>query len=183
MIFSQRTTLATAAALLLLLAGCASPATPETDDGDSLFDESTEPTAVPEEEEAPNPLAAIDACALFTQADAEAMTGIPLQAGIASENPDNPGCTYTSPPEGSTAQAEVGFGEGAKKFYDIDVQLGHVFEDVPGIGDEAFIEPEGGTIFFIKDDMWVSVHIVKLNDALENVEPLKTAASAIAARM
>ena len=174
-------------AAVLLLAGCAAPAgtdAPDSSDADSLFDEPTESTPS-EEPEAEEPVSAIftDPCSMFTKEDAERLTGIPLSDGIAFTNPDNPGCTYPPDPNSSTAQAEVGFAAGAQKFYEIDVAIGHVFEEVPGLGDEAWIEPDGGTIFFVKDGMWVSVHIVKLNDALENVEPLKTAAAAIAARM
>lgn len=180
-----RTTVACLAALLLL-AGCAAPAPAPApgDDSDSLFDEPDDAAATPEPE-AEEPVSAIftDPCSMFTKADAEALTGIPLSDGVAFTNPDNPGCTYPPDPNSQTAQAEVGFAAGAQKFYEIDVAIGHEFEEVPGLGDEAYIEPEGGTIFFVKDGMWVSVHIVKLNDALENVEPLKIAAAAIEARM
>jgi hypothetical protein len=172
------------AAAVLLLAGCATPApNPAADDSDSLFDEpvATE-SAAPEEPEEES-LVFTNPCALFTKEDAEALTGIPMQEGVEFLNASNPGCTYTSPPEGTTAQAEIGFADGAKKFYEVDVAIGHAFEDVPGIGDEAYIEPEGGTIFFVKDGIWCSVHIVRLNDPLENVEPLKTAAATIASRM
>ena len=176
------------AAALLLLAGCASPApAPDAEDpsdSDSLFDDTTESAAPGEPEEA-EPVSAIftDPCSMFTKEDAEALTGIPLSDGQAFTNPDTPGCTYPPDPNSSTAQAEVAFNLGAQKFYDIDVALGHEFVEVPGLGDEAWVEPEGGTIFFVKDGMWVSVHIVKLNDAIENVEPLKEAAAKIAARM
>ena len=173
-------------AALTLLAGCASPAPAPADDSDGLFDDPGA-TSAPEAEEptADEPVSAIytDPCSMFTKADAEALTGIPLSDGVAFIDAENPGCTYPPDPNSSTAQAEVGFAAGAQKFYEIDVAIGHVFEEVPGLGDEAWIEPDGGTIFFVKDGLWVSIHIVKLNDALENVEPLKIAAAAIAARM
>jgi len=173
-------------AALALLAGCAAPAPAPADDSDGLFDDPAA-TSAPEAEEpaAEEPISAIytDPCSMFTKADAEALTGIPLSDGVAFIDAENPGCTYPPDPNSSTAQAEVSFGDGAQKFYDIDKEIGHVFEDVPGIGDEAYIEPEGGTIFFVKDGLWVSIHIVKLNDAIENVEPLKIAAATIAARM
>jgi hypothetical protein len=166
---------------ILLLVGCAAPgARPDADDGGDLFDD---PAATAEPTESPETEAPVDPCAVFTKSDAEALAGTPLQDGVASGNPDQAMCMYTAPPEGSVAQAEIGIGDGAKKFYDIEVQLGHTFEAVPGIADEAYLEAEQSTIFFVSDGTWVSIRLVRLNDPAENVEPLKLAATTVASRL
>jgi len=118
-----------------------------------------------------------DPCALVTKADAEKLAGTPLDPPVAIRET----CSYTGPVTGPTAQVEIYVGDGAKKMYDIDVELGHAFDELDGIGDEA--HREDGSVFFAKDGVWVAIRLVLLNDPAENREPLATAARTAAGRM
>lgn len=140
---------------------------------------SAEPTAVAPETTAAPPVATppLDPCALLPKADAETVAGTPLQPAT----PLAETCTYTAPPTGPTAQVEIAFGDGAKKFLDIDRQLGHAFVTLSGLGDEAYAEEN--TVFFRKGTMWVSLHLVRLNDPQENRAPLEALARKVAARV
>ena len=117
-----------------------------------------------------------DPCKLVSKADAEKLAGATLQAGVLVEG-DDPSCTYSGDPNGPTAQVEVFLNDGAKKFLDIDRQLGHDFTTLTGIGDEAYIEDF--TIFFRKGARWGAIHLVRLLDADPFVEPLKTLAKQV----
>ncbi|MFD9734964.1 hypothetical protein [Umezawaea sp. NPDC059074] len=119
-----------------------------------------------------------NACDLLTTAEAEAVADTELQ------NPEDAAgvqCLFAGPVDGPTAQVEVFVGPGAKKFYDIDVELGHEFTPLPGIGDEAHAEED--TVFGRVGDTWFAVRLVRLNDPAENAPRLVTAAKAVAARM
>ncbi len=124
-----------------------------------------------------------DPCTLLTQQEAEAVTGVPLQAGV----PGGAGgtvtsCTYTSSPTGETAQVTVTVGDGAKKIYDIDHDaLKHTFTAIPGIGDEAWEEDDA--VFVRKGQTWVALNLVRLNDAAANRAPLETAIKLVASRL
>lgn len=180
---SRRT--AAGALLVLALAGCGSsePAAPAlpmdalpsaTSAAAAAEEPVEEGGEVPVEEGGEVPA---DPCALFTEDDARTLLRIPVldgEAGPAS-------CTYNTPPTGETGQAMVSFGPGAKKFYDIDVQLKHEFRQLPGIGDEA--HAEDGAVFFRVGTLWVGISMVKLNDAAENRVPLETAAKTVAGRL
>lgn len=171
-------------ALLLLLAlgtaacgGSDSPADPpaaadqgvpadpfgSTEDGSAA---TTEP-AVPE----------LDACELVTRAEAVALATTPLNAGVPAQDT----CVYTGPVTGPTAQVEVAFGDGSKKFLDIDRTLGHEFRALPGVGDEAWAE--SGTVFVRKGTVWASVNLVRLNDPAENKAALEKVAAIVAGRL
>jgi hypothetical protein len=123
---------------------------------------------------------AIDACAIVTKAEAELVAGTPLGAGVPG-NPLNPSCTYTGPVTGPLGQVSVYVGPAAKKTYDIDVQLNHVFAPVAGIGDEAYGEPFA--IFFRKGDIWVAIELVRLNEAAANRLPLEAVAKKAVTRL
>ncbi|MET8908769.1 hypothetical protein [Micromonospora sp. NPDC004551] len=169
--------LALAVALLAPIAGCgaddppaaadapvaAAPAQPEP--------ESTEAT------EAPPSAAPPDACALVSRADAQRLAGTPVNAAV----PVRESCTYTAPVTGPTAQVEVYVGDGAKKYLDIERELGHEVLPLAGVGDEAHLTAEA---FFIrKGDVWVAVRLMRLNDPQENREPLRALARTVAGRM
>jgi hypothetical protein len=80
------------------------------------------------------------------------------------------------------AQVEVFVGDGAKKYLDIDRDtLGHMFDAVPGIGDEAFIEEN--VIFLRKGTTWVALRLTLLNDAAENRPRLEALAAKVAGRL
>ena len=119
-----------------------------------------------------------NACDLLTKAEAEAVADTELQK---PEDAAGVQCLFAGPVDGPTAQVEVFVGPGAKKFYDIDVELGHEFTPVPGIGDEAHAEED--TVFGRVGDTWFAVHLVRLNDPAENAPRLVTAAKAVAARV
>lgn len=123
---------------------------------------------------------AIDPCKLVTKAEAETLAKTTLQAGVLVEGED-PSCTYSGAPTGPTAQVEIFAGAGAKKYYDVDVTLGHEFTKVSGIGDEAHLEEF--TIFTRKGATWLAIHLVRLDDPDPYNEPLKTAAKTALTRM
>jgi hypothetical protein len=67
------------------------------------------------------------ACTLVTQAEATEIAGTPVGEPKAA----GATCVFTSPPTGNTAQ--VGVGPGAKKFLDIQREIGHVLANEYGI--------------------------------------------------
>ena len=104
-----------------------------------------------------------DSCALVPLAQAEAMIGTKLEAGVHESTTDVDSCTYSGDPTGPTAQVEVFIGAGAKHFYDDDLTvLQHTFTKVPGIGDEA--HEEDYALFFRKGDTWVALRLTSLDD-------------------
>jgi Protein of unknown function (DUF3558) len=114
-------------------------------------------TEIPLVTDAPLP----DPCTLLTQDEADTLAGEkldpPLPEGVPPTN-----CVWPTPTTGSVAQVEVGVGDGAKKFLDIDKDtLGHTFTQVSGLGDEAW--QESGTIFVRTGTLWFSLHLVKLD--------------------
>ena len=102
-----------------------------------------------------------DPCTLLTQDEADTLAGVklgpPMPQGVPPTN-----CVWPTPTTGSVAQVEVGVGDGAKKFLDIDKDtLGHTFTQVSGLGDEAWQESD--TIFVRTGAVWFSLHLVKLD--------------------
>ena len=118
-----------------------------------------------------------DPCQLVTHADAEVIAGSPLQDAVEG-NANNPSCTYTAAPTSPTAQVQIYLGDGAKKFYDIDVTLGHTFTDVSGLGDEAHAETNA--IFFRKAALWVGITVLDHKTPEENAMALELAARKVA---
>ena len=163
-----------AAVAALLLAGCGTAVAPS-------MSQPAPPsaTATPAESAVDTP-APLDACQLVTKKDAEALAGTPLDEGQAG-NPLSPSCVYTGPVSGPLGQVSVYVGGGAKKTYDIDVELNHEFESVPDIGDEAYVEDNA--IFFRKGSTWVAIELVRLNDPSENRGPLEKLASDVVLRL
>jgi hypothetical protein len=76
---------------------------------------------------------------------------------------------------------EVFVGDGAKKFLDIERELGHELWPLPGIGDEAYAED--GAVFVNTAGGWVSIRLVLLNDPAENRTPLEELARTVAGRI
>jgi hypothetical protein len=102
-----------------------------------------------------------DPCRLLTQDEADTLAGVKLGAPMPSGDPTTL-CVWPTPTTGSVAQVEVGVGDGAKKFLDIDKDtLGHAFTQVAGLGDEAWQESD--TIFVRTGTLWFSLHLVKLD--------------------
>ncbi|AVT35726.1 DUF3558 domain-containing protein [Plantactinospora sp. BB1] len=121
--------------------------------------------------------APVDACALVTKAEAEKLAGTPLEDAV----PVRETCSYTGPVTGPTAQVEIYVGDGAKKFLDIERELGHEIWPLPGVGDEAYAED--GAVFVAKGGRWVAVKLVLLNDPKESREPLEEVARTVAGRI
>jgi hypothetical protein len=167
--------LALAAALLALPAGCGRaddpPAAPPAASAPA------QPEPEPEVTEAAPAAALPDACALVSRAEAKRLAGTPVDAAVAVRE----SCTYTAPVTGPTAQVEVYVGDGAKKYLDIERELGHEVRPLAGVGDEAHLTAEA---FFIrKGEVWVAVRLMRLNDPQENREPLRALARTVAGRM
>lgn len=101
----------------------------------------------------------VDPCSLVTKAEADKISGVTLQAPSRVEQT----CTFASPTSGSPGQLEVYVGDGAKKFYDIDrVDLGHKFQTVPNVADEAHVED--GAIFFRSGGIWIGLRLLRLDE-------------------
>ncbi|MER5336386.1 hypothetical protein [Micromonospora sp. NPDC002717] len=172
---------------VLLLAGLLATAGPVAGCGDT---EETPPVAgveaTPEAvvagttaaEPSPTPAAsAPDPCALVSRREAEQLAGTPLEEG----QPVRETCTYTGPTSGPTAQVEIFVGEGARKFLDIERDLGHELRPLAGVGDEAYASHEA--VFVHRSGVWASVRLVRLNDPAENRAPLERVARTVAGRL
>ncbi|MFB7553450.1 DUF3558 family protein [Streptomyces sp. NPDC056154] len=162
---------------LLALSGCGghgqSPAA-----GPSSSEPATATRTPEESTEAPSPNgAAVDSCALVTKQEAEKLAGTALDPAT----PVRETCTYTGPVTGPTAQVEIFVGDGAKKYLDIERDLGHTLRPLAGIGDEAYAEDEA--VFLRRSDRWVSIRLVRLNDPAENRTPLQELARKVATRI
>ncbi|TDC29623.1 DUF3558 domain-containing protein [Micromonospora sp. 15K316] len=121
--------------------------------------------------------ATVDPCALVTRKEAERLAG----TGLGEAKPIRETCTYNSPADGPTAQVEVFVGPGAKKFLDIERELGHELRALAGVGDEAYASQEA--VFVSRSGQWVSVRLVRLNDPAENRAPLEQVARTVAGRI
>lgn len=121
-----------------------------------------------------------DPCKLLTRAEATKLAGVQLPVGQDSGDPPSM-CQFTAPSTGPTAQVEVFVGDGAKKMLDIDRGLGHKFAPVPGVGDEAY--EEDFNVFVRKGTVWSAIDLVRLEDAAQFRDALRTAASEIAGRL
>jgi len=126
-----------------------------------------------------------DACSLLTQAQANAVASTPLQKGTGAGQTSSGGfsmCQWIGQDGGPTAELEVYVGDGAKQQLHIDRDnLGHQMTSVPGVADQCL--QEDGYIFIEKNNLWVSIHLVRLNDAAENVKPMQTGAKLVAAKL
>ena len=126
-----------------------------------------------------------DACSLLTQAQANAVASTPLMKGTGAGKSSAGAfvmCQWTGQPNGPTAELEVYVGDGAKQQLHIDRDnLQHKFTSVPGIGDECL--QEDGYIFAQKNGLWVSIHLVRLNDAAQNVIPMQTGMKLVASKL
>ena len=139
--------------------------------------ETSTPTEVPLVTSVPLP----DPCKLLTQDEADTLAGVKLGAALPAGDPPT-NCVWPTPTTGSVAQVEVGVGDGAKKFLDIDKDtLGHTFTQVSGLGDEAWQESD--TIFVRTGSLWFSLHLVKLDSAPNDQANMATLAKTILGRI
>ncbi|SDZ30196.1 Protein of unknown function [Micromonospora pattaloongensis] len=120
---------------------------------------------------------AVDPCALVSEQEAEQLAGTPLEEAV----PVRESCTYPGPPTGPTAQVEIFVGDGAKKFLDIDRELGHDLQPLPGVGDEAYAEDF--TVFVHASGVWVAIRLTRLDDAAAYRKPLAELARTVAGRL
>jgi hypothetical protein len=142
--------------------GAASTATPSTSAAQRA---SAAPTPTPTP-------AAIDPCQLVTLSDAQTFA----QVTMSQSYDNNETCMYDSPPTGPTVHVETHVGAGAKQIYDDDRRIGHTFTSLPGIGDEAYEEPNAA--FLRKGTVWVSITVVALDLDTRTVQTgLKTLAT------
>jgi hypothetical protein len=87
-------------------------------------------------------------------------------------------CTYTGPPTGPTAQVELFVGDGAKKYLDVDRNLGHDIQPLPGVGDEAYIEEFN--VFFRTGTRWNALRLTRLDDFPAYRQPMIDLATKVA---
>jgi hypothetical protein len=168
----------------LVLAGCSGagatpvPPTPApTAVATATATDAPTPTDVPTDTPAVLP----DPCTLVTQDEADKLAGVKLGAPMPQGVPPT-NCVWPTPTTGSVAQVEVGLGDGAKKFLDIDKDtLRHAFTQVPGIGDEAWQESD--TIFVRTGTLWFSLHLVKLDSAPDDQANTAALAKTIVGRI
>ena len=167
----------------LLLAACGSP-TPETQlppdaaDAGTVDSTSTPGAGGP----AAIDIASLDACAILTRSDAEAILGLATPEQLGAATADVASCGYTADPNGPVGQVELYVGPGALKQLEIDRDvLEHVFTQPTGIGDEAWLQD--GMIFARAGETWFSIRVVSLDDPARFVDPLQTAARDVAARL
>jgi|HigsolmetaAR202D_1030399.scaffolds.fasta_scaffold50209_1 hypothetical protein len=120
---------------------------------------------------------AVDPCSLISDEEAERLAGTSLRDPV----PVRDTCTWTAPPTGPTAQVEVFVGDGAKKYLDIERELGHEIWPLPGVGDEAYAEE--GTVFVHKGGTWVSIRLTLLSYSEETRVALAELARAVAGRL
>lgn len=118
-----------------------------------------------------------DPCSLISQDEADALAGTPLDPPTAA--PES--CTFYGPPTGPLGQVEVYVGDGAKKFLDVERDLGHELRPLEGVGDEAYAGE--ATTFVRSDFLWVAIRLVRLNDPAENAGPLEAITRAVANRI
>ncbi|SCF08386.1 hypothetical protein GA0070607_5318 [Micromonospora coriariae] len=180
----RRGQLLVAVLTLIALAGCGTdddPAVPAAgaEPGVATTPAGDLPVATPDEETPAT--AAVDACALVSRKDAEKLAGTPLDDPLEKPAPDRDTCTYTGPVTGPTAQVEVFVGPGAKKFLDIERELGHELTEISGAGDEAYAED--GTVFFSKGGVWVSIRLVRTDDPAKYRTALTALARTAAGRL
>jgi hypothetical protein len=121
--------------------------------------------------------AGADACSLVSKQEAEQVAGTPLDPPLAVRET----CTYTGPVTGPTAQVEIFVGPGAKKYLDVEREIGHELRPLAAIGDEAYAEDEA--VFLSKAGQWVSIRLVRLNDPQENRKPLEDLARKVSTRI
>ena len=132
-----------------------------------------------------DPGASIDACSLLTHAEAEKLAQTPLMKAIQAGETSAGGfvaCQITGPTTGPTAQVEIYVGDGALQQLQIDRdKLKHTFTTVPGIGDRCL--QEDGFIFVQKNGLWASIHLVRFNDARQNIPLMQAAIRELSARL
>jgi hypothetical protein len=122
-----------------------------------------------------------DPCKLLTQDEADTLAGEKLGAQLPEGDPPT-NCVWPAPLTGHVAQVEVGVGDGAKKFLDIDKDvLGHDFAQVPNLGDEAWVEDD--TVFVRTGDLWFSLHLVGYAGTSEYRPKLEALAQTILGRI
>lgn len=121
----------------------------------------------------------LDPCVLFPQDAAEKLVGATLSEPIDAQDQSQPSCTYNPDPNGGeTAQATLSLGPGAENYYSIDHNQGHAFTDVPGLGDEAHLEPQA--IFWKSHGVWAEINMLRLvDDDHQFDQPLIDAAKAV----
>ncbi|WP_406070250.1 hypothetical protein [Micromonospora sp. NBC_01638] len=177
----------TAVVTLTALGGCALVGGSDDDRDAPVVDVQRSVAATPdgdpsdESAQAPPAAAAVDACALLPKQEAEKLAGTPLEPPLEKPSADRSTCTYTGPTTGPTAQVEVYVGDGAKKFLDIDRELGHELNPISGAGDEAYAED--GTVFVSKGGVWACVRLVRSDDPATYRAALESAARTVAGRL
>jgi hypothetical protein len=149
--------------------------TPMATPTDPATDTPTPETPAPTEAALPDP------CSLLTQDEADNLAGEKLGTPLPEGNPPT-NCVWPTPLTGSVAQVEVGVGDGAKKYLDIDKDtLGHAFTQLSDLGDEAWQESD--TVFVRTGTLWFSLHLVKLDAAPDDLSNMAALAKTILGRI
>ena len=131
--------------------------------------------------------AAIDPCAILTQADAEAFMGGPASATQNFSHEEGGTCGYTSSAGESTAllalfQTSEETENIPAAYNAMKTLAGDQFQDIPGVGDKAFYHIQYEQLIFIKGNWLVTLSGFP-GPGLDRVEGLTTVAKAVAARL
>jgi hypothetical protein len=124
-----------------------------------------------------------DPCKLLPLADATTLAGTKLNAPTIAGAPGTAtACQYDGPVSGPEAQVGVFVGDGAKQQLHIDKDnLHHKFITISGIGDQCLQEDD--FVFVLKNGLYASINLVRLNDPAQNKTRLTAAARTLAANM
>jgi hypothetical protein len=172
---------------LLLLAGCSSSSTGSAFGSGELNggSESKSPShaaSAPATKTAKGlDVAALDPCSVIQKAEAEAIVQTTLSDGTDVKDPTQPSCTFQPDPNASTGQVALNVGAGAENAYNIDVNIGHTFTDVPGLGEQSHLEPFA--LFFTVKGTWVELGCFRNEDSATFNQGLIDEAKRVAERL
>ncbi len=122
-----------------------------------------------------SPLDSLDPCTLLTQDDATAFFGAPAAAGKPSHGSTTAICLYqTADSQGLLSLLLEYNGQGALQADDYVQQKGSTAQEVPGLGDGAYFDPQVHLLTVAKGPWMVRVngYVQAANAPLEKLTPL-----------
>jgi len=162
-----RTTVILLAALALALrAACTSASAPSAEksgasSGGAATTAPSAPRTAGAQATASAQVAAPDPCTLLTREEAAAANGADLGAGQRGRGASFNQCDFREQATGRLVSVSIDRGPQSRAEFD---QLRRMFaqsrEDVPGLGDQAFVASTPGAIYVLKGDALLSIQIV-----------------------